>query len=780
MNRSKLFLPFLFLIVVFGVLFVSNAEIISSYIIDGDTVYIDDENIYIGTTPHTVYGDGWVTSNIITKSYSGNLNIAYGFNTSSIYPTKAELYDPYVAPYTTNHRAWFYNVSSIINTLAATPIDYGNDYNTYRYTITYQKCISYDEMSTTCNEWTDETAVVAFDSHETDGTNYTAFWHTDRTRIKNYRDISHLFTETPDSFSYDGKNKWYYVTDIPFVAGEMRSVRTYIKVNGVGDKYDIAVWPSHLTIQQAIAAGYFYLLDPWAEVSELNFTSPTPANESTVYVNHTTINVSIATSDLTYFAFNWNGTNVTYTTAGTEWNQLADSYVRSTTVGSYTQPDFDNIFPWSHMRRCTLWDNGTVNYYLNSTNSSLKATGGLSDISGADGQVMVEIPKFYYTHMLTGSEHDWEISRFNISGFSVHNAFIKDGVEVDHRYMAVYEASFYDVSESQYTNGIQYPATAAYLFSFTTAADTITAVAGTSAALSHPFSNLEVGDKIVVTNTANNNGVFTVASVSDQSITVSENLVDEADKQANIETQKDFTVSTGDKLSSVSGKAPINYGTRAEFRVAAENRGSGWRQQDFDLVSAIQLLYLIEYADFNSQSTIGNGLTSWSSAWPAWNHYNPIEKTGNSNGDGDVTNSVSNGNGVTGSYMSYRGIENFYGHLWKWVDGINVYNNIPYVTNNASNWSDDTSTGYTNLSVTLANSNGYQVTLADTNRGFLPASVGGSSSTYICDYYYQNTGWRVAKLGGCTYIGLTAGGFDWALSNSAAYRIRSITARVCY
>ena len=510
------------------------------------------------------------------------------------------------------------------------------------------------------------------------------------------------------------------------------------------------------------------------------FIFPTPTNESTVYVNQVTINVSIETSDLTYFAFNWNGTNVTYTTAGTEWDQSADSYVRTTTVGSYTQPDFDNIFPWSHMRRCTLWDNGTVNYYLNATNSSLKATGGLADLTGADGQIMVEIPKFYYTHTLTGSEHDWEISRFNISGFSIHQAFIKDNVEVDNRYMAAYEASLYDVSTSQYTNGIHYPVTDRFLFTFTTAADTITATDGIIAALGHPFTNLEVGDKIVVSNTVDNNGVLTVTSVSDQSITVSENLVDEADKQAIIETQKDFTANTGDKLSSVSGKAPINYGTRAEFRVAAENRGSGWRQQDFDLVSAVQLLYLIEYADFDSQSTIGNGLTGWWAAWHPWNNYNPIEKTGNSNSDGDATNSVSNGDGVTGSYMSYRGIENFYGHVWTYVDGININNNVPYVTNNANVWAEDTSSGYTSLSITLPNNDGWQVTLADIDRGFLPASIGGGSSTYICDHYYQNSGWGITMVGGAAFHEDYAGFFLWDMYYPPIARCQHIVTRVSY
>ena len=355
------------------------------YIIDGDTVYVEDENVYISTNPHTVCGEGWVTSKFIFKNYNGNVDVAYGFNTSSMYPTAAELYAPHEVHYTTQHQAWFYNVSSITNTPNAV-IDYENDYNTHRYTINYQKCAQTDEETLGCNEWVDATAVAAFDSYDTDGTNYTAYWHTQQTRTEDWKDISHLFKSV--DYDHDGKNKWYYVTDIPVIAGEIYTVRTYIKVDGIGDnKYDVAAKPSSETIPESISNGHFYILDPWAEVSELELIDPTPANESTIYVDHTTINVSIATSDLTYFTFNWNGTNYTYTTCGTKWNQSTDSYERTTTVGSYTQPDFDNISPWSHARRCTLWDNGTVNYYLDAANSSLKANGELADLTGADGQV---------------------------------------------------------------------------------------------------------------------------------------------------------------------------------------------------------------------------------------------------------------------------------------------------------------------------------------------------------------------------------------------------------
>jgi hypothetical protein len=223
----------------------------------------------------------------------------------------------------------------------------------------------------------------------------------------------------------------------------------------------------------------------------------------------------------------------------------------------------------------------------------------------------------------------------------------------------------------------------------------------------------------------------------------------------------------------------MNQGTRANFRTVADNRGTGWRQQSFDLVSAVQLLYLIEYGSWYSQSEIGAGLTDWSSAnWLDWNNYNPIERTGLSNGLGNATGNVSNGSNTKGSYMSYRGIENFFGHLWKWVDGFNINSNVPYVCNNDTHFADGTTTNYTALGVTLAGSSGYQKALEQIARGFLPASVGGSSSTYITDYYYQALEWRVAALGGFACDGTSGGVAAWHLSHSSGFAIRHCLGRL--
>ena len=511
---------------------------------------------------------------------------------------------------------------------------------------------------------------------------------------------------------------------------------------------------------------------------------------------------------------------------GIMWNENQDTYIR---IGD------PYLFIHDDMKRCILADNGTVVYYLDGYNregvdpsttgtcdatatKKLKDTGvftssasdyvghyahnktddtyslitakddndtlSLQDdifvsgeefeictgvFNGDDGQVMVEIPAFYYKYQYRNGWHSYSISRDPLPGYDLHPAFHKNGVDVDARYMGAYEGVLYDTSEGKYVNGLYLPFRAPHRMSFNGTTETIT-----SDTLTHPFTNLEAGvDTIVVSRTVNNDGTYGITAVTDTTITVDGNLENEANKACTIQTQRDWS---NDILGSVAGKAPMNLGTRANFRTIAANRGTGWRQQDFDLVNAVLLLYLIEYGSWYSQSEIGMGLTDWPSAWSAWNNYNPIERTGLSNGT--ATWSVSNGNGNKGSYVSYRWVENPWGHIWKFVDGINIEDHVPYVCNDDTHFADDTSTNYTSLGVTLSSSNGYQKTLAQIARGFLPTSIGGSSSTYITDYYYQSTDWRVAWFGGSANRSTLAGVACWYLSNSSGGASQDVTGRL--
>ena len=461
---------------------------------------------------------------------------------------------------------------------------------------------------------------------------------------------------------------------------------------------------------------------------------------------------------------------------GTQWHELQGKYNRTGSTSGYPVGVSlgNSLLPINAaMKRCLLMDDGTINYYTDANDSTLKLGGGASTLTGADGQVMVQVPAYYCRYNYTDNVHTWEISPYPLIGFTLHPAFIKNGSAVPYRYIGAYEGVLYDVSASIYTDGIYQSAVSCV---FANVDSSLTIASGTGV-----FSLLTVGDKIVVSGTTNNNGTKTVASlVSATKITISEAVVDETAAATVVQTEKDWTATTGDKLCSISGKAPINYGTRANFRAVAKNRGTGWRQEDYDLASAVQLLYLVEYASFYSQSVIGAGLTDWSSAWSGYNNYNPINNTGLSNSKGNNTFNLSNGNGVLGSYMTYRGIENWYGHLWKWVDGININNNIPYVSNNDTQFADDTTTNYTALGVTMGNADGWQNTILQQSRVFLPASVGATSSTKITDYYYQVSGWRVVCLGGVAYYGASAGAFCLAISNASSNLSQGIVGRLAY
>jgi hypothetical protein len=396
---------------------------------------------------------------------------------------------------------------------------------------------------------------------------------------------------------------------------------------------------------------------------------------------------------------------------------------------------------------------------------------------------MVEIPKFWYRYTYSGTTHHWQIRMGYWPGFKVHEAFMSDDTEFDYLYVGAYEASLYDVSASKYVGQCHQTSVSAV---FATSDDSITIATRTGWATA-----LAVGQKLVITGTSNNNGTVTVKTIeSATKITVDENLTDETAATTVIQTQTDVMDTTGDKLSSVSGVCPITggsaNGTRAHFRIWAQNRGGGkaandaasvqWSQLYGDAHSALQLLYLTEYASFYSQSVLGYGIAAVGD-WPAYNDSNPIAKSGNGNAIGNIsgctaTSAITTGAGATSVYLKYRGIENLYGHIWKFVDGYKVNNNIPYLCNNFANFSDaESTTNYTNpldvngAAITMHNANGYQGTLELTGRAFMPASLtGGSASAKITDYYYQDAGWRVVGSGG---------GADGASRDGAFYLVAS-------
>lgn len=78
------------------------------------------------------------------------------------------------------------------------------------------------------------------------------------------------------------------------------------------------------------------------------------------------------------------------------------------------QADFDNIYPWSEMRRAVVNSAGQVVYYLNEDNSNFQEDGITPAVlDGSIGDVVVEIPSYYFRY---------ENGRYTISGLEFPNS----------------------------------------------------------------------------------------------------------------------------------------------------------------------------------------------------------------------------------------------------------------------------------------------------------------------------------------------------------------------
>lgn len=304
------------------------------------------------------------------------------------------------------------------------------------------------------------------------------------------------------------------------------------------------------------------------------------------------------------------------------------------------------------------------------------------------------------------------------------------------------------------------------------------------------------------------------------------------------------------KMSSISGQVPEVNRNITSFRTESRKLGNNIAILDYHYF-LIQMLYLVEYADYNSQLMLGNGMTTFrtdnndkalvaetgvnriiintsgannfkigqqvsigTSSTYNWNvaKNRTITKkedysSGNITGtaiyfDGDSVNIALNNvlwttgqksggcdtlgmkSGCTANdgktAVAYRGIENPFGNVFQFVDGINAKDHVCYLCTSQDDYVVDKFTSpYNALGYTNALTNGYSKSLGYDNNypiASFPTEIGASSTTGTCDYYTQNTGNRIALVGGVWYSGSYAGLWYWYLSNtsgSAAFYIGS-------
>lgn len=286
-----------------------------------------------------------------------------------------------------------------------------------------------------------------------------------------------------------------------------------------------------------------------------------------------------------------------------------------------------------------------------------------------------------------------------------------------------------------------------------------------------------------------------------------EGSIYDASASAYLLNDEQFMNTGEDKFSSIAGARPASGSsqnlTRPNIEAMAQNRGTNWHGDLIKQVSAEQMLMIIEMGMMNLQTAIAQGVVSlpWTTGSDTTSSY--AAATGSTaslgNGTGRAEKTTTYEGGVAKEYtvdgktsVCWRGKENFWGNIWKFVYGINIWGNgkmgggQPYICSDFSFAESKNSGNYEPAGFTVTNVNGYISAMGYSTACdwlFIASECLGNSSLPVGDYTYITinlNGYRIALLGGNWNDGGSAGGFYWNLYSGVGARVRSVGGSLVY
>ena len=277
------------------------------------------------------------------------------------------------------------------------------------------------------------------------------------------------------------------------------------------------------------------------------------------------------------------------------------------------------------------------------------------------------------------------------------------------------------------------------------------------------------------------------------------------DTSANAYLKQDEQVADFDKdlLCSISNVKPCSGLTQnltsANVEKLAKNRGKGWHSTSIKDVSMEQLLMIIELGTMNTQNGINKGVTSITDN----TLYNCAVHTGSTSSLGNATGRATSSIGYKGAdrteytgdsqtSISFRGVENFWGNIWKFIEGLRFWGNThmlggqPYICKDFNYTENKRSDNYEAVGFTLSNSSGYIKAMGyDKNFDwlFIPSKAGGDSSKPVGDYLWITQSldaYRNTMCGGTWVSSYGSGGVCLYCNYRGTDRGRNISGRLVY
>ena len=213
------------------------------------------------------------------------------------------------------------------------------------------------------------------------------------------------------------------------------------------------------------------------------------------------------------------------------------------------------------------------------------------------------------------------------------------------------------------------------------------------------------------------------------------------------------TSGSSDGVYSKSGVLPLVNTSQTNFRTYSKNKGTGWYMLDLATWSALQMLYLVEFADFNSQSVLGTGYD-----------------TGSLGSAGGTDAAQYHTIKASKAHNQYRWVEDPFSNCFDWIDGFVGSRSATHAAASNSGYSGG-QTGLNSLGFALPSS-GYITGFGyseDASWAFIPdAASGGSETTFVADRVSSNTSLCPAYVGGYYLTYASYGMFYFYANNSAS------------
>lgn len=222
------------------------------------------------------------------------------------------------------------------------------------------------------------------------------------------------------------------------------------------------------------------------------------------------------------------------------------------------------------------------------------------------------------------------------------------------------------------------------------------------------------------------------------------------------------------KLRSLSGERPASNTTIGAFRTSAQANGAGYDLFAFYPMTLLQCLYLIMYKNLDSQTALGMGCVG------DGDYMYDVKNTG-----ATLDKGMSYGSTDSMQQMKFLGIEDFWGNLFQWIDGL--VSSDDYHALVATDNFNDTGDGYADIgAISTKDLGGYMKAPQGSNdAGFIISAEGGSASTYFSDYAAFDSG-SVPVFGGSLREDARAGAFPLSVSHPTYNAYVSIGGRLMF